>query len=345
LLPDTSLQVALGELKVDNFHNVFNELFPNSDFSMVLPTLVDLATQALGSNNLSFNLNLANTVSGALNGAPIAMRVNDIFRDGQQMDYLTLSLTFYTPGHMLSVQAPTRARLADDPGTLDRSSGSSKPTGRVRIKVGEGLPTELASRLEYQMRVEAGMWHSFESPGADGTIVLEDPLLNLPGERDITVRARYKGDYTTLDPIAQTVTVPLNFMPPLVSALVDGDGVQIRVLGAGRPLDRLSLNARLEGPGSTPGAWFSIPLTVQTDAAVATFPLSQVRGASSLVLVARDDAGNESSPLAVRVENNPAEPAQAAGCVCHGVRGGSESTGVICLLAFGAIFVARRRRR
>jgi hypothetical protein len=189
------------------------------------------------------------------------------------------------------------------------------------------------------------MWHSFESPAADGTIVVEDALLNLPGDRDISVRARYRDDYTTLDPLPQVVTVPLAFMPPLVSAVVEGDGVQIRVLGAGRPLDRISLNGRLDGPGSQQGGWFSIPLTVQTDAAVATFPLSQVGGASSMVLVARDDAGNESSPLSVRVEKIAAEPGQAAGCVCHGVRGGSESTGVVCLLALGAALVARRRTR
>jgi hypothetical protein len=154
ILPDNTLEASVGDLSIDNFQEVFNEILPNADFAQVLPTLIDVALQALLQNELKFDLDITNTLSDALGGAPIYMRINDIFRDGANDDYLTLSMTFSdTPGAPLMRRARTMARLAPQHGLVDHVDGIARATGKVRLVVGEELPYDQQRALEYQVRV------------------------------------------------------------------------------------------------------------------------------------------------------------------------------------------------
>lgn len=335
VLPDNKLQVAVGELRIDNFNQYFNEILPNADFAMVLPTLIEIVMQGLLTQSLTFDLDITNAVSDALGGAPIYLRVNDIMRDGVQQDFLTLSMTFTSsPTANLSLAANTVAELAGDGELVERSIETklARPTGRVRLAVaGSGLD---GRDLEYAVRVDGGVWRTWQTARADGTIVVEDAHLNLPGAHDIEVRSRFVDDYQSLDPTPARVAAVVDYRAPVVSAKKVDALVEIEVrdleTAAG---EALTLEARLDD-----GAWRPVALTESVERFVrqgeeleelrrtARMSSADLGAASTLELRARDARGNESGiaslGLGPRQSNEPIyTPPEEEGCSCHEVPG------------------------
>lgn len=352
------LEVAIGELKIDNFQQYFNKVLPSTDFAMLLPTLVDIAMQALFSNSLNFDLDLTRTISDALGGAPIYMRVNEIVRDGAMMDYLTMTITMTsTPATMLSLIADTTAKLESDGGVIEREEipdrearglpTSARPTGYARLRVGEGLSYSHQRELEYQARVDEGLWRIFHAPEPDGTFWVDDPHLFVPGAHEIEIRARYFEDYLTLDPTPALVPVVVDPNPPSVEARVLDEHVVIKVVDLETPRNEpLTLQARLDR-----GPWFDVPLVRLDDevgTAVARYPLTAIGQASRMTFRASDPRGNQSGVISVSVGLNAAiEPAPAAGgCACHDIAGVPHAHGEAerALLAIALLGVMRRRR-
>jgi hypothetical protein len=336
VLPDNKLEIAVGELKIDGFEEVFNEIVPNANFAQVLPTLIDLALQAFLTRQLTFDLDLTNTVSDALGGAPIYMRINELKRDGPAEDYLTLTMTFTDqPGAMLSLTANTRARLHESPELMERVDSVIRPTGRVRIEVGA------TPDLEYQARVDGGLWHVYRAPRPDGTIVIEDGKLLLDGEHKIEVRARYTGEHETLDPTPVEIAALVDTHAPSVTGELVLDRVTVNVTdGAGRP-DTLTLRGRFDG-----GPWFDVPLTPLSDElAEGTVMLNGV-DAWHLELVATDGLGNESRTERVVVGSEhglaASDAPSAGGCACSASEARSGTWSLLFVIA--ALCVARRRR-
>jgi hypothetical protein len=327
VLPDNSLEVAVGELRIDDFEEVFNEILPNADFAMVLPTLIDLALQALLQNQLTFNLDLSTAVSDALGGAPIFMRVNEIVRDGIQEDYLTLTMTFTSSrtGN-LSLAAETYARLAEDSALHERL-----------------LDYSTQRALEYQVRVDRGLWLVPRAAQPDGTLMVEDAKLLMPGRHTVEVRARFQDDYETLDPTPARLEVLVDPTPPSVSAVVREDAVHIVVRDAESPAERLVVRGRLDG-----GAPFDIALARSADGeARATLALAALGAALELELVAVDSVGNLSDATRVRVGSSNANiTAAPAACACHDVGGLPHGHGHdLLLFALIAGLLALRLRR
>ncbi|MCC7384435.1 MAG: hypothetical protein IT384_21490, partial [Deltaproteobacteria bacterium] len=290
VLPDNKLEAALGELRIDNFQETFNELMPNADFAQILPTLLDVALQALLQNQLTFDVDITTAVSSALGGAPIYMRVNEIKRDGAQEDYLTLTLTFSDqPGAPLLRSAETFARLADEPELIERVDTVAHATGRVRLKVGEALGFSDQQALEYQVRVDRGLWKIARAPQSDGTLRIADPRLLLSGEHEIEVRARYRDDYQTLDPSPTQLRFTIDTLAPRVAGELVRDSVEARVSDAGSTPEQVTLRGRFDG-----GEWFDVPLLFEdAHTARGLVPLAGVT-AARLELVGTDAAGNES---------------------------------------------------
>lgn len=335
VLPDNRLEVAVGDLRIDNFEETFNELLPNADFAMVLPTLVDIAMQALLQNQLTFDLNISNAVSDALGGVPIFLRVNEIQRDGPAQDYLTLTITFTdTATANLSLSAETIATLNHDDALLDRIDSRALPSGRARISVGEGLSYSTQRALEYQARVDGGLWRVARGARPDGTILVEDPHLLIAGRHEVEVRARFEDDYQSLDPTPAVVEAVVDPFGPSVRARVRGEMLKVRIE------DDLSTGGELRLFGRLPGGqWSEIPTVADSTAAataevpVATFGL-QARG---LELRASDASGNESEVVAVSLGGGAGGGGEDGSDVSAGACGCRVSSGMHSAHAEGSM--------
>ncbi|MEE2900850.1 MAG: hypothetical protein VYC39_00900 [Myxococcota bacterium] len=350
VLPDNSLEVNVGELRIDDFDEVFNELLPNADFAMVLPTLIDLALQALITNQLKFNVDISDTVSEALGGAPVFLRINDIARDGIQDDYLTLSMTFTSSQSTnLSRVANTYASLHEDDG-LHRfdNLGDKKPTGRIRLQVGDELPYDIQNQLEYQIRVDRGVWRVPYPAQPDGSLHLEASALMLPGLHTVEVRARYLDAYETLDPSPVVLEVLVDPFAPELSAKMSELGVEIEVTDQHSPASKLRLFGRLDDSDQA----FVIPLDAfEETKAQGLFSLTQAQGHEELTVYATDANGNKSDELRVRVGHNDAlSPSSnsedlACGCETTATHGKNLNSFLLALgLGFG-LLIRRRREK
>lgn len=352
-LPDNSLEVNIGELRIDDFDEVFNELLPNADFAMVLPTLVDLALQALISNQLKFNLDLSDAISGALGGAPIYMRINDIFRDGIQDDFLTLTMTFTSSRSTnLSLAADTFAELHEDNGLHERMSEKQfKPTGRIRLQVGGPLAYSDQHALEYQLRVDKGVWRVPQAPRPDGSIYVYAPQLVLPGEHLVEVRARYVDAYETLDATPREIEVLVDPIAPEVSALMNEAGLLVTVNDLHSPAEKLKLFGRFDKNSD----WFSIKLEGE-EIVQALISMDEVGTHTELELMAEDSIGNQSKVIRFRVGMNalmahPGPQDSSHGeseksCSCESVDDSktNSSSLLFTVLLLGLAFVRRRRQ-
>lgn len=351
--PDNTLQVALGELRIDDFTETFNEILPNADFADVLPTLLDLALGAVLNQSLTFDLDITNAVSDALGGAPIFLRVNDIYRDGIQEDYLSMTLTFTSSaGGNLMLSADTQARLQDgDNGLLRWTEAGRETTGKLRLQVGADY--DLAHPLEYQVRVDRGLWRVPQAADAQGVLTVTDAKLRLPGKHEVEVRARYKGDYQSLDATPATLTAVVDPLAPQLKTRTVADGVEVVVTDTlTQDPQRLVLMARNDG-----GAWRQLPLiTLAEGEALALVPWSDVQGVDRLELQAMDPADNISKVASVRLglSADPATPSAApdgpeatTGCACHDTHGlpHSHNEWPLVLFALGLGVLIYRLRR
>ncbi|MBI4820743.1 MAG: hypothetical protein HY791_31050 [Deltaproteobacteria bacterium] len=331
VLPDNKLQAALTKVDIHDFVEDFNEILPNADFADVLPTLIDVVFSAFLTNQLTFDLDLASTVSDALGGAPLAMRVNEIFRDGAQNDYLTLTITFYDPQTgMLRASAESDAALADEPELIRAESGRRKPTGRARLVVGRAADDR---EREYQARVDGGLWHAPQHPQANGTIVVEDAKLKVQGAHAIEVRARYRDAYESLDPTPAVVEAFIDTLAPGVTIDVRESAIEVHV--EDERFEGLHVEATLTGPSGARS--IEIPLSPQGPEALGVVPLSLVGDATLLTVVGVDSLDNRSEPTSARVGFFRNE--EPSGCRCTR----PSSSALALLLALGLLFVRRRR--
>ncbi len=349
VLPDNSLQAAVSELRIENFEETFNELLPNANFAEVLPTILDIALGAFLNQALVFDVDITDTISEALDGAPIFLRVNEIFRDGIQQDYLTLTMTLTSSrtGN-LSLAAQTYASVhPTEPELLERMESKAPnrpdrlrqmPTGRVRLNVGTGQVEERA--LEYQLRVDGGLWRNFHRARPDGTVLIEDPHLMIPGDHQVEVRARYQDDYQTLDPTPVELSVRVDPFAPSLSARPNAQGVEVRVQDSETKNGaELSLELRLDG-----GEWSPVAMNAMTEApqkAAAQLDMAMLGSAQLLELRARDASGNTSSVASVKLGLRAAQPdAQdsPSGCACHET-GSTHAHGTDGLFIFGLLVI------
>lgn len=343
ILPDNTLEVEVGELRIDDFAEEFNELLPNADFEEILPTLLDLALGAFLNDSLRFDLDITDAVSDALGGAPIFLRVNELHRDGVQEDYLSMTLTMTSSRTTnLTLAAQTIARLhPSEDGLVERLDGVRRPTGRVRIIVGEGLHYDDQTALEYQVRVDGGLWRAARPARPDGTLFVEDPKLKMPGRHVIEVRSRYIGDYTSLDVTPVAIDAVVDPFAPQIRALHDADAIAIDVVDLDTlDLTKLELEARRDD-----GTWYAVAVKPWDDGTARAFiGYGELGDAEVLSLRARDPAGNESAVATVRL-GLTSEPAAetTSGCACTGEqrRAPSASWLLVGLLGFGLL---RRRR-
>jgi MYXO-CTERM domain-containing protein len=217
--------------------------------------------------------------------------------------------------------------------------------------VGEDLPIEEREQMEYQARVDGGLWRSFRKAQPDGTITFDDAHLILPGEHEIEVRARYADRYTSLDPSASKIRAIVDPNPPTIEAKLDGDFAAIRVIDRETPLDEpLFLQASTGGD-----SWFDVELTRivgdQDGACSAKIAYAALGNVQKLELRALDPRGNQSPIAMLRLgltSQDTIASESEGGCACHEApvahaHGDGLVLG-IALLVF-VLFLGLRRRR
>lgn len=181
ILPEDQLQLVLGDLEVTNFTPTFDELLQEADipYEIILRGLVAVLLDSLLRETTILDLNVVDTVSDALGDFPLSLRINEIRRAGAKRDHLHLNATF--------VEARGPLRVAETEASVDD-----------RDALGLAVPAD--DTLEYQVRVDGGLWWAFARPGADQRILLRDPKIQQPGRHRIEVRARRRGEPESLDP-------------------------------------------------------------------------------------------------------------------------------------------------
>ena len=354
VLPDNTLEVALGELDISDFQEEFNELLPNADFAQILPTIVDLALGAVLGQALIFDIDISNTVSDALGGVPVFLRVDDIFRDGENQDYLTMSINFSTsiPQAFLR-SAETQAMLhPSEPGVLQRDAATewqARPTGSVQLLVGDSLPESVRTQLEYQVRVDGGLWSVWRKGREDGSLWAPDARLKMPGWHQVEVRARRIDDYKSLDGTPATVRVLVDPLAPRLTAQKGRDGVDVRVRDE-ESADAAGLQLEMRMADSQ--AWQAVSLIAFDDGtAEANIPYHALASGDRLSLRARDGSGNPSRVLSLDIDLPRAEddvaptPSAWQSPSCQNVAAHRQTLSLSWVLAAIGVVALRQRRQ
>ncbi len=360
VLPDNSLQVVLGDIETSDFQERFNELLPNADFAEVLPVLLDVALGAVLSEALVFDFDLTEVVSDALGGTPVFLQVNDIFRDGSQQDFLTMSVTFRAEEDIDRLRSvDTRARVhPTQPGLLDRepvgsgAEGSEtewqqrqvRPAGSIRLVVGETLTPKEQGALEYQVQVDGGIWTAWQTARPDGTLHAFAARLKVPGWHTVAVRARRAGEYRTLDPTPVTLRVLVDPLPPQITARPGDQGIEVRVRDV-ESEDSAAL--QLEMRTTYDGTWQPVAIRPLDDrTAGGVVPYAELANARQVMFRARDASGNPTRVLNLdldRAEDGRVRSSATQRSICRCAQAPVQSTRALPWMLLVGVFLMLRR--
>lgn len=164
------LRLTLGELRVSDFDQVFNELVPQSDFALLLPAFIDLAVGAVLGDGIRFDANLTRALSSAL-GIPLGLEILSIERRGDAEDHLVITGAFHP-----ALDAPQPIVLGP-PRIAAIQHGAP---GSVTLD----LPEHTFDRII--ARVDGGPWR--EASQTSDAIVVQDPRLLFPGPHRLQLR-------------------------------------------------------------------------------------------------------------------------------------------------------------
>lgn len=203
-------------------------------------------------------------------------------------------------------------------------------------------------RFEYSWRLNRGMWSQYTTATR---LSISQPVLALPGEHVVEVRARQVGQPATTDPTPAMQKVVLDTLPPELS--IERDGAIVTLKG----------QDIVDGPGDLQYRWrahahgtvtdwtdWSTKATVNLDAQGLPSPMrmeAEVRDRAGLI--ARDEQtiryAAPTPKLGVVTTNRPAEGGSAFGCAAAGGSGRAPSGGGLGLLGMLGVGVFLRRRR
>lgn len=222
--------------------------------------------------------------------------------------------------------------------------GLVKPS--VTLDVMPLLPSMSFDRdlpVEYQYRVDGGLWSLFEI--ANGELEIDDPLFLLQGDHTIEVRARYRGvpESTTLSPVETTVRI--DYTAPDVELDRDGETITFVATDAVDHASDLFYRYRVvTKDGATDGSWSAWThddeLDISSLGISGTYRVDvEARDRSGLVGTATANFRDEAKPDPVATL--PSDGTTLGGCSSSGEGG---PAGLLFLVAFGALLVAWRRR-
>lgn len=355
-LPSGAMEIAVEDLNLTDISQIYNELVPLSDLSALFELVVDLAVDTLLGDSLKFELDINDTISEALGGVPLELRINTVRRDfgPTNTPYLSLYATLcseadtknernrtcYIPEGATSGRSAAGAHHAwlsrdaslyvkGDP-RFPGARWRGAPSGVAEIGVRSEGPA--SQGYVYKYRVDGGSWSTFR-PAADGVLYVKSARLKSAGHHVVEIQAQ---DAVQPHFTSEVFTVPLwvDHERPLVRAVRVGSIVEVEVEELVSP-QQVEIFTRQHVNGQPVG-----------ELTLASHPINVSGLSGELEIVARDAAGNLSAPAWVELPGVAAatplpispEPLANAGCSASG-----GSAAWACLL--GAALLLRRRRR
>ena len=259
------------------------------------------------------------------------VRVSDFTNaSGPGYEHLALFTAIAPPAMMFArPKVHTSARVVDSfvPKTALPITDETRP--RLTIEAEAATPVGTPSGFEFTWRLDGGPWN-FWTPSS--TLLIDSPMLRLPGNHDIEVRGRVKDQPTTADDTPTHLSFAVDYSPPKVTLALDPATNEV-VTGArddATPADRLSFRYAIgTGVWSQPGAAHPIPL-------------SELGSRPWLRVEATDLAGHSAvAAYGTPVLGNSTWVPKTAG----GKSGGCAEGGVSLMALFGGLGLLRRRRK
>lgn len=236
---------------------------------------------------------------------------------------------------------------------LSRATDSGVPRPVVTLDVMATLPdfvpARTAENLEYSWRVDGGVWSLYHR---SEQLEIRDPALVLEGNHRIDVRARFRGDHSTTEPIPATTVVSVDYSAPSLEIERRDAIVDLAASDSVDTAEQLEMRYRIVD-GKTDSEWtpWGVPSTIN---------LREMNAPAHFRLVAeaRDRAGHVSQDeqnivwdrreAALGGTNNnvdsPTSEPKAGGCSAAGNQSPVGAlAGVLALL--GGLLLFRRKRR
>lgn len=255
--PQNALEIAIdpSTIELKNARTLNAYMVKINDPSSLLNLIVNLLTQTLGSNGLSFPLDLSAQISQAL-GVPITIKINSVARAGAANDWLALKMTMSGNAKPLLPTPHTVAQLHEPAGLYHTKDSRIIPTGQVKVDVPAAIgPHE----IEYQYKVDFGLWSTFRS-APQGTLTVAHPMLKVLGKHKIWIRGRLKTDYRTREEVPALVEVVFDPVAPKAEIKANQGHIQISAM------DQVTPQASLRYAYKQDGRWIPmdgprLPLT------------------------------------------------------------------------------------
>jgi hypothetical protein len=188
---------------------------------------------------------------------------------------------------------------------------------------------------EYNYRVDGGAW-TFWTP--DAKFVVDSPVLRLPGNHDIEVRARMIGLPTSIDTEGAHVSVSVDYSAPTVALKVDpvSGKLMTSAFDDSTPVDQIAFRYSFNG-----GEWSAPGPTQLVD-------LSELGNSPWVRVEATDLSGHAaiaSYGSASVVKSTWKGPDHKAGTVTHASAAGCSEVGMSIWALGGLVGLLARRRR
>lgn len=182
------VSVTLDNLALDMVRETYDELLPTAELDRIVPVVVELAMALLVGQPLALDADLGPILADAID-LPLTASVEHLAADGPKKDWVALYLNLHPKDEgALTASVETRARLV---------AGGDAAVIEVDADGG-------GAEVEAQWRVDGTLWRPFSTAR---TLTVRHPLLALPGEHVVEVRARLVGAWRTLDDTPALLTV------------------------------------------------------------------------------------------------------------------------------------------
>lgn len=190
LRTDQVVDLSLDRIEITGLTETYNELFPGQDLGQIFQLVVELALGMVAGQGFELPIPLEELLTGSL-GLPLTIDITDLRPAGNQLDWLLLGARF----ELVGAQESSRPTLETVASSLQEGPlwpGQPLVVQAQALDIA-GMPLEDA---EVQWRVDQGPWRGFVSAGR---VEVESHLLRTPGLHTVSLRARVRGQWRSLD--------------------------------------------------------------------------------------------------------------------------------------------------
>ncbi|TDP75266.1 MYXO-CTERM sorting domain-containing protein [Bradymonas sediminis] len=242
-------------------------------------------------------------------------------------------------GHQLDLSQTTEAGVPRPVLTLN-----------VMADLPDFMPADAAMDIEYSWRVNGGIWSLYQS---SETLEIRDPMLVLQGKHRVEVRARFRGDHRSTEPVPSMVIVDVDYTAPTLEISRQNAIVNLLATDAIDTAEQLQFRHRIVSHELTSewSAWGSTRAInlLEMDAPARFTLIAEARDRAGHVAQQEQEIAWDRRESALNSVDDtttgttPANESKSGGCSATGDQSPMGSlAGALALL--GGLFFARRKR-